>query len=262
LTKEFYENSHTAKKGSDYERTSHNKIRRLLELFDQGDRSYLLDIGCGDGTISSLIQERSGRPVIGVDISLVAAKRAKTKISEVVLADINRPLPFRRDSVEAIFCGSVIEHVFDVDRLMDEILCIMKKNGYCVLTTPNLAWWANRLLVLVGLNPLFSEPSYRFDISGFSKRRRSDVPAGHLHLFATRTLRKLLELYGCRLIAIKGSTIMERHIVNRLETSRTITGRSMSFIARLIDPIAAKFPSVAAEVIVKFSKGEPIKDAI
>ena len=232
----------------------------MLGLFEQQDIDCVVDIGCGDGTISSLIQDRVKRPVVGVDVSVVAAKRAKARISDVVVADPNRSLPFRPESIDVIFCGSVIEHVFDVDNLMDEILSAMKNDGYCVLTTPNLAWWVNRLLVLAGLNPLFSEPSYRYDIAGIAKRKRPDAPAGHLHLFTTRTLKKLLDVYGCELSAIGGSTIMERHIIDRLESSRKI--RTVAFVAGVFDRIAAKFPTIAAEVIVRFRKSESVQNVI
>ena len=232
----------------------------MLQLFDQQHNGYVVDIGCGDGTISSLIQDRVQGRVVGVDVSLVAAKRAKTRLSDVVVADLNKSLPFRNESIDAIFCGSVIEHVFDVDRLMDEILLVMKNDGYCVLTTPNLGWWVNRLLVLAGLNPLFSEPSYRYDIAGIAKRRRLDAPAGHLHLFTTRTLKKLLDMYGCKLSAIGGSTIMERHIIDRLESSRKI--RTVAFIVGLFDRVATKFPTISAEVIVRFRKNEPLQSQV
>jgi hypothetical protein len=52
----------------------------------------------------------------------------------------------------------------------------------------------NRLLLLLGFNPIFTEPSYKYDVFGFWAKKREDVAAGHLHLFTLRTLVKLLEL--------------------------------------------------------------------
>ena len=53
---------------------------------------------------------------------------------------------------------------------------------------------------------------------------------------------------------------MERHIIDRLESSRKI--RTVAFVAGVFDRIAAKFPTIAAEVIVRFRKSESVQNVI
>jgi predicted SAM-dependent methyltransferase len=62
--------------------------------------------------------------------------------------DIYKKLPFADDSIEAIFCEEVIEHVeLNVgDQLLQECWRILKPGGFIRLSTPDLEWFAQRVV--------------------------------------------------------------------------------------------------------------------
>jgi predicted SAM-dependent methyltransferase len=62
--------------------------------------------------------------------------------------NIMRPLPFPNASLDGIFCEEVIEHIpLDAGRaLLRECKRILKPGATLRLATPDLCWFANRLL--------------------------------------------------------------------------------------------------------------------
>jgi 2-polyprenyl-3-methyl-5-hydroxy-6-metoxy-1,4-benzoquinol methylase len=58
----------------------------------------------------------------------------------------------------------VIEHPCDLDAALLEISRVVKRNGKLVLTTPNLAYWVNRLLLSSGTHPIFPEVSVHVEL--------------------------------------------------------------------------------------------------
>lgn len=52
-----------------------------------------------------------------------------------IVADLGS-LPFKNDSVDAVFCTSVLEHVMEPQNVLNEIFRILKPGGLCYLTTP------------------------------------------------------------------------------------------------------------------------------
>jgi predicted SAM-dependent methyltransferase len=66
--------------------------------------------------------------------------------------------------------------------MLEEAYRILKHGGLLMLTTPNLATWANRLLLLMGKTPLY------YDIS--VKRPLTKYGYGHVNLYTLELLRK------------------------------------------------------------------------
>lgn len=103
--------------------------------------SKILDIGCGEGVITSKLQ---GNKVIGVDISKSAIKYAKTnyenvKISFFIASATN--LPFKDDYFDCVSAFMVIEHLTQegMHRCLEEIKRVCKPHGKVVISTPNLS---------------------------------------------------------------------------------------------------------------------------
>jgi SAM-dependent methyltransferase len=246
----FYEEVHEKKVGIDLERTSRDKIGKILDLLCDS-RGLLLDVGCGDGSITELFNNRQNI-VLGVDVSKATAKIAKSRGVEVTVSDVNAGLPFRNGCFDYIFAGSLIEHLFNVDFFLDEVRRILKPNAFFLVTTPNLAWFPNRILLLMGFQPLFTEPSYRYDVTAFFKRKKVDVAAGHLHLFTLRSLIELLKLNDFIIEKIVGSYIIEHRIMERHGIKNPVLIKLLG----VFDHLLSYFPSVSAEILVLARKIE------
>lgn len=173
----------------------------LARALRGGGPATVLDIGCGDGsaaaTAGSLLKPHR---IVGVDWSQEALRRAATHLT-AVRGELTSPgLPFRTDAADAVLFSEVIEHLVDPDAALDEIHRVLRPGGHLLLSTPNLAAWYNRALLLLGTQPVFSEVSLR----GIHGRPGSQV-VGHLRLFTARALRSMLPAAGFEVVRLTGA---------------------------------------------------------
>ena len=115
-----------------------DRQRRYLGLL--GDREPVLDIGCGRGEFLDLLRER-GLDYAGIDPDPDMVRRCRAKGHErVEVADANSYLEKREDdSLGAIFCAQVIEHMPYEELLRFYSLSLRKlePGGLFILETVN-----------------------------------------------------------------------------------------------------------------------------
>uniref|UniRef100_E6Q525 Methyltransferase type 11 domain-containing protein n=1 Tax=mine drainage metagenome TaxID=410659 RepID=E6Q525_9ZZZZ len=75
------------------------------------------------------------------------------------MGDVSSRLPFDDACFDVAIFGEVIEHLVDPDAALQEISRVLRPGGYLVLTTPNLACWFNRIVLVIGVQPIFTETS-------------------------------------------------------------------------------------------------------
>jgi methionine biosynthesis protein MetW len=161
----------------------------------------VLDVGCGDGSFMRFCEE-AGLRCRGVEISRSAVSLARQNGLNVDLTDIDtQDFPFETGSFDGLFCGEVLEHVFDTDHLLSECFRVLKSEGDLVVTTPNLASWFNRLFLLFGYQPLFTEVSLSH---GVGHPFPFWLGAGHLRIFTLRALQELLAIHGFAMVRTTG----------------------------------------------------------
>ncbi len=174
----------------------------FIDIFKDYPISRFLDIGCGDGSFGAVLKEQLGiKEVYGLDISELAVKTAKENgiIADVANID-SQDLPYRSDFFDAIFCGEVIEHIYSPDHLLSESYRILAPSGLLVMTTPNLASWFNRISLLLGYQPIFSDISLDHSYGHLWPLE----PMGHLRLYTHKALVKLIEAYNFRILKTLG----------------------------------------------------------
>lgn len=126
--------------------TRHNAVltaryRVLLDAMDTRARR-VLDIGCGDGTLTYQLAQRCGR-VWGVDDSLLPLQLARAEFARrpvhstplVANADARR-LPFPSEAFDCVIMADVIEHIAAPEEVMTEAHRVLRAGGQIVLTTP------------------------------------------------------------------------------------------------------------------------------
>ncbi|MDX2880012.1 class I SAM-dependent methyltransferase [Streptomyces ipomoeae] len=167
-----------------------------------GGRRTILDIGCGDGTAAATAAPLlPGHHIIGIDWSQDALRRARTRLPYAIRGELtDGGLPFRSDSADAVLFSEVIEHLVDPDAALDEIHRVLRPGGHLMLSTPNLAAWYNRALLLAGVQPVFSEVSLR----GIHGRPGTEV-VGHLRLYTARALREFVAASGFEVVRLRGA---------------------------------------------------------
>ncbi len=100
--------------------------------------SRILDLGCGTGLSTRLIEER-GYPVCGVDLSpLFLGVEKKANPQTNLLAGNALQLPFADNTFDAVVAFEFIEHITDVPALLNEMLRVLNDHGYIIIHSPNL----------------------------------------------------------------------------------------------------------------------------
>ncbi|MQY07044.1 class I SAM-dependent methyltransferase [Actinomadura macrotermitis] len=175
------------------------RLLRLLEpiLREAGRPLVVADLGCGDGHTARMIRELATgldprHRVLGMDWAEAPLQSARGEGLTLVRGSLERAvLPFADQSLDVVVLTEVIEHLLDTDHAVAEIHRVLRPGGHLLLTTPNLAAWFNRALLLAGVQPVFSEVGMR-RVYG----RPGHEVAGHLHLFTRRALVGLLDAAG------------------------------------------------------------------
>lgn len=172
--------------------------RALSGLTEPG---VILDIGCGDGSAAATAAPLlAPHRLVGVDWSQDALRRANKHLTAVRGGLTDPGLPFASGTADAVLFSEVIEHLVDPDAALDELRRVLRPGGHLLLSTPNLAAWYNRALLLAGVQPVFSEVSMR----GIYGRPGSQV-VGHLRLYTARALRQMLPAAGFEIVKVSGA---------------------------------------------------------
>lgn len=135
-----------------------NMVPARLAHFDPivGDwrGKSVLDLGCGGGFMSEALVQR-GAEVIGVDPSepaiAIARKHAEaTGLSIDYRIGTGESLPVATGAVDIVLCVDVLEHVNDLDAVMDEVRRVLKPGGLFLFDTINRTWLARLVVVTFG----------------------------------------------------------------------------------------------------------------
>jgi len=201
-----------------------DRMRRLAAECERLAPRTVLDIGCGRGFLLQTLRARHPDVVCyGVELSHKLCEQARRNGITVFNQDLASGVPLPDESVDVGVMGEVIEHVFDPDLCLEEVRRILKPGGALVVTTPNLASWYNRLLLLIGVQPVFSETSTRKKYGHWLPMFGQGVTTtqGHLKLFTLGALRELLCDLGFSIERVEGYKfylIQEHPIANVFES--------------------------------------------
>lgn len=126
---------------------THDKVlfhKYLVDLLNLKNNYKVLDLGCGHGNTLLYISEKlnQGGKVIGVDVDesllAVAEKLLQTKINdgivELVVGDLSKPLPFKKNSFDRIVCHNVLECITDKVKFINYGYDLLKKGGVMVMS--------------------------------------------------------------------------------------------------------------------------------
>jgi len=107
----------------------------------------VLDAGCGTGLAGQALRDAGfGGRLLGVDLSpdSVALAVARGIYDEVVVGDLQQPLRYDDDGVDAVVCVGVLTYVPDVTAIWGEFCRITRPGGVIVLTQRDDIWRERR----------------------------------------------------------------------------------------------------------------------
>ena len=169
-----------------------------------------------------------------------------TKGVDVKRVDLNREkLPFKAGSFDCVFCGEVLEHVVDTERLLGEMKRVLRKGGILLITVPNIANWYNRFLLFLGYLPHFIE-------SGSMESYGTPYGEinGHVKAFTQKSLIEMLERHGFRIEQVTGAGLTKTRD-KKYDKGLLKLGRPLFF---LTEKGLSRKSSLATNIVVKAIK--------
>lgn len=228
----FYTHWYNNKSVIDAHKTEIIKLRKKLNAIAYAPTNKVLDIACG----ISVFGKTFGEQVYGIDINPQAVKIANKNGIKAAVGDVEKKWKFRDEYFDIVICSHIIEHLVNPDHLLRESKRVLKGGGLLIVATPNLAAWFNRLLLLAGVQPFFTEVSTKDKTLGLTFTRRftkSRKTLGHLRVFTLAALKDILNLHGF--------------------TDLSVTGHyfpAFPLFLRGLDTLFSFIPSLASNIIV------------
>jgi SAM-dependent methyltransferase len=189
-------------------------LNKRLQIFIDEYKNYhktakkslsLLDIGCGDNPV---IFEHKIRKDIYTGCDYY--KKINTQIDQYFQIDLmaeNLSAKTPNKKYDVIFCGEVIEHLFSPEHLLSEIRKLMHSDSILILSTPNLGYYVNRILLLFGISPLYLENSSKEKLGRkFSFLGQGNPTEGHVKVFTYGALRDLIDREGYKVEKVISSS--------------------------------------------------------
>lgn len=206
----------------------------------------ILDVGCGDGGLAKLMQDALGAEVYGTDISAKGVEIANKKGIRAKVADLSKEIPFEDNYFDLIIANELIEHLVNPDLFLRECNRVLKKDGAILIATPNLSFWLNRLLFLLGVYPIFLEASTerKVGLGFFSKFSYGFQPVGHIHVFNYNSIIDALKLHDYNIEKIAGDRV----------PFVSPGSKVLTIIYGITDFIFSKFPALSSNLIVLAQK--------
>ncbi len=99
----------------------------------------VLDAACGVGSGSAVLAEASARRVVGLDRDAKAILNARQRagdVAEFLLGDL-RTLPFEENSFDLVTCFEAMDHVVELDGVLDELRRVLRQDGMLLISSLN-----------------------------------------------------------------------------------------------------------------------------
>ena len=180
-----------------------------LALFERNPEAVLLDCGCRDGEFTLKKAGKIGtKKIQGIEILESTANIAQSRGIEVYRRDLQQGFPCEDETIDVVSASQIIEHLPDTDGFLREVKRVLKKGGYVIISTPNLASLDSILFLMGGWQPAAANVSEEtcagvFSLTG-AKIGDDDGPR-HQRLFTMKALRELMEYHGFRVVRKRGS---------------------------------------------------------
>ena len=107
-----------------------------------GTNKRVLEIGCDPGSITKILSEQNGCIVTGLELDPIAIEKVKPFCEVVKQADLNSPdWPRLLDGIEkfdVVLAADVLEHLYDPQKSLQQMIPLMKDNGCIVISLPHI----------------------------------------------------------------------------------------------------------------------------
>lgn len=150
----------------------------------------ILEIGCGNGKTGAvaLAKGRAER-YVGVELMPEPAAEARTRLSRVVVGDVERiDLDFHAAEFDGLILSEVLEHLRDAEGLLSRLHRFVRPGGVVLASSPNISHWK-----VIG--ELFA--------GRFPQSEKGVFDRTHLRWFTPQSFAAMFERTGFRVTAVR-----------------------------------------------------------
>lgn len=112
------------------------RYQQAVNQINPNPNQKILDIGCGDGVLLSLISKKTKARLTGIDLDSDSLKFAKKKLKAKFIKASADKLPFKPNYFDYILASEIIEHLSSPKKMLTEIKRVLKPKGQAIITTP------------------------------------------------------------------------------------------------------------------------------
>ncbi len=186
-------------------------IKPLLPLLNLPEGFIYLEVGVGTGRFlldfMTAAKTRPGR-ICAADLEnnlQIAAPELGVPVEFDRINLGTKALPYASNAFDMVVCNHVLEHIFETEIALRELLRVTASNGLCVVSVPNIAnWWSRFTFLLCGELPVGLETgteSATDGLAGFLRHRFNGFkPSGHIRGFTPRALLDICERCGFQFV--------------------------------------------------------------
>lgn len=207
-----------------------NRYSEIIKLLPEIKKEDLgLEIGLAGGVLAFVLRRQFNlnklytleHPVVCKQYNKKFLNKLKNDhiILEAVDLEENK-LPWPDNFFNFIFLCDVVEHLVpsDIPNLIKEIKRVLKKNGYLVIVTPNIASLIKRINLTFGKNPI------EFDL-----RLHEEATYGHIREYTMNELLYIVE---------NGNFKIKRKKYFMIDAKRNIFTRIEDICSKIYQPFA------------------------
>jgi len=122
--------------------------------------SRVLDLGCGDGSLLSVLVAHRGAEGYGVEIDDAGVLASVARGINVIQGNLERGLSdFADGAFDYVILSQTLQAMKNSEHIVREMLRVGREG---IVTFPNFGYWRNRLQVLGGHMPLSDDLPYRW----------------------------------------------------------------------------------------------------
>ena len=227
----------------------HDKALSFLSSIEYFYPDSFLDIGCGNGTLTKRIMSHYGiDKAYGVDKEYIETKDIPEGLVISKCDTDLEVLPYKDNSFDLVHLGETFEHLFSPDKCLKEIYRVLKPNGLCFISTPNLGSWESRIAFLFGYHPYaISVSTEHEELGKFGLKPGFHGQWGHIRVPTLRALKLLLEVHRLKVVKVKGWAAGR--------AGSHVKGTAMSKLIDLTDScISSISPSLSSRLAVLVKK--------
>ena len=215
----------------------YTKTHRLVRDAVDPTGKRILDLGCSRGLLLERFRRYEGAEFVGIELDAADRAEAEARGIHVDVHQINAfegeqivaRLPYDDASFDIVLAAEIIEHIVDTAGFVNEIARVLQPGGVAFLSTPNILWWKYRLDLVRGHYP---DP--------LEYRLLYGADFGHVRTFTPAALREVVESAGLEVVGVAGKRL----------GSISSLARTPRMLARGLDRLATKFPSLSDDVLL------------